>query len=83
MYTSMPCFLFSAMSFLIFLSSALDAGFFFFAICTSLPRPSTYESACAASLVDSLFALSSQSYEPLASASVSSVVLACASVACG
>mmetsp|Transcript_21804 Transcript_21804/g.50133 ORF Transcript_21804/g.50133 Transcript_21804/m.50133 type:complete len:239 (-) Transcript_21804:1338-2054(-) len=62
-YTSMPALRFSAIAFLIFLSSALEA-FFFLTILTVLPSPSTYSSASLACLTASLFADSSQSYEP-------------------
>lgn len=64
MYTSRPPLRFSAIAFLIFLSSALVGGFLALAMATSLPSPSMYVSACAACLVASLFADSSQSYEP-------------------
>ena len=63
--TSIPALRFSVTSFLIFLSSAFDAFFFFCATFTSLPRPSMYVSSSFVCLSASLFADSSQSYDPL------------------
>ena len=61
----MPDLRFSAIAFLIFLSSAFEAFFFAFSTATSLPRPSMYVSAAFSSFAASLLADSSQSYEPL------------------